>query len=290
MKGNRFSEKNGLISGMGMKSRSVRVAYWSMFSFCILLVLICVIPPLFIMLSSLKDIHEFYQIPPTVIPKTLELDKIVKVWKATDFGTAYLNSGIVIIGCVASTLLFNGMAGYALAILKPKGYKLAFGMVLFSLMMPTLINIVPVMSNLTRMGLLNNYLPLWLGFGCNAFQIVLFKSFFDGIPSALIEASRLDGCNALRTFSRIVLPMSKPIVMVVSILTVNSAWSDFLMPFLVLRDERMKTVMVKIYTMTNFPKDQQMVALLFAILPPAIIFIFFSKYFTEGVAIGSVKG
>lgn len=275
---------------MDMKRPSVKIFYWCLFAFCILLVFICFIPPLYILLSSLKNINEFYQIPPTIIPKTLELDKIVRVWEDTNFGRAYINSIIVIAGCVAATLIFNGMAGYTIAILKPKGYKLAFGAVLFSLMMPTLINIVPVMVNLTNLNLLNNYLPLWLGFGCNAFQIVLFKSFFEGIPSALIEASRLDGCNSLKTFTHVVMPMSKPIIMVVSILTVNSAWSDFLMPFLVLRNENMKTVMVKIYTMTNFPKDQQMVALLFAILPPTIIFIFFSKYFTEGVSVGAVKG
>lgn len=290
MKHNRFQNKYGLISGMDMKRPSVKIFYWCLFAFCILLVFICFIPPLYILLSSLKNINEFYQIPPTIIPKTLELDKIVRVWEDTNFGRAYINSIIVIAGCVAATLIFNGMAGYTIAILKPKGYKLAFGAVLFSLMMPTLINIVPVMVNLTNLNLLNNYLPLWLGFGCNAFQIVLFKSFFEGIPSALIEASRLDGCNSLKTFTHVVMPMSKPIIMVVSILTVNSAWSDFLMPFLVLRNENMKTVMVKIYTMTNFPKDQQMVALLFAILPPTIIFIFFSKYFTEGVSVGAVKG
>ena len=286
----RFLGKRGIISGMDMKRPSVRIAYWTLFAFCILLVLICLVPPLYVMLSSLKNIQEFYQVPPTIIPKTLELGKLKTVWQDTAFGSAYISSLIVIVGCVASTLLFNGMAGYALAILKPKGHKFAFAMILFSLMMPTLINIVPVLVNLTNMKLLNNYLPIWLGFGCNAFQVVLFKTNFESLPPSLIDAAKLDGCNALRTFTRIVLPMSKPIVMVVTVLTVNAAWSDFLMPFLVLKAESLKTVMVKIYTMTNFPKDEQMVALLFAIIPPTIIFCFFSKYFTKGVSVGAVKG
>lgn len=287
---NRFWGKRGIISGMDMRRPSVKIAYWCLFAFCILLVLICLVPPLYVMLSSLKNIDEFYQVPPTIIPKTLELDKLVTVWKDTSFGSAYVSSLIVIVGCVASTLLFNGLAGYALAILRPRGHKYAFALILFSLMMPTLINIVPVLVNLTKMKLLNNYLPLWLGFGCNAFQVVLFKTSFESIPPALIDAAKLDGCSALGIFGRIVLPVSKPIVMVVTVLTVNAAWSDFLMPFLVLKDESLKTVMVKIYTMTNFPKDEQMVALLFAIIPPTIIFCFFSKYFTQGISVGSVKG
>lgn len=278
---------------MDMKRPAARTAYWFLFAFCVLLVLICVIPPLYVMLSSLKSDAEFNQMPPTIIPHSLDLSKLKFIWENTNFGLAYTNSLIVIVGCVAATLIFNGMAGYTISILKPKGYKLAFSLIMFSLMMPTVINVVPVLVNLTKLKLLNSYLPLWLGYGCNAYQIVLFKSFFDGIPPALIEASRLDGCNALKTFTRVVLPMSKPIVMVVSILTVNAAWSDFLMPFLVLKDDRMKTVMVKIYTMSQglqYTPAQRMVAVLFAIVPPTIIFCFFSKYFTEGVAIGSVKG
>lgn len=285
--------KYGLISGMDMKRPAARAVYWILFAFCVFLVLICVIPPLYVILSSLKSDAEFNLTPPTIIPHTIELSKLKYIWENTNFGMAYVNSLIVIVGCVAATLVFNGMAGYTISILKPKGYKFAFGIIMFSLMLPTVINVVPVLANLMSLNLINSYIPLWLGFGCNAYQIILFKTFFDGISPSLIEASKLDGCNSIKTFTRVVLPMSKPIVMVISILTINAAWSDFLMPFLVLKDDSMKTVMVKIYTMSQgllYTPSQRMVAVLFAIVPPTIIFCFFSKYFTEGVAIGSVKG
>lgn len=286
-----WETKTGILSNMDLKRTKAKVAYWCLFGFCILLVLICLLPPLYVMLSSLKSVQEFYSVPPTIIPQTFEPEKIISVWQQTNFGMGYVNSLIMIVGCVAATLLFNGLAGYTLAILKPKGYKVAFGVILGSMMMPTLINIVPVMVNLTNLKLLNNFLPLWLSYGANAFQIMLFKSFFESLPYSLVEAARLDGCSSLGVFGRIILPMSKPIAMVVTVLTVNNAWSDFLMPYLVLRDQNMMTVMVKIYDMNHahFPKDQQMIALLFAIVPPAIIFLFFSKYFTQGVAIGAVK-
>ena len=286
-----WASKSGVLSGMDLKRPGAKVIYWVLFGFCMLLVLICLLPPLYVMLSSLKSVQEFYAVPPTIIPQTFEPVKVLEVWKQTNFGLGYINSLIMIAGCVGATLIFNGLAGYTLAILKPKGYKVAFGIILGSMMMPTLINIVPVMVNLTNLKLLNNFLPLWLSYGANAFQIMLFKSFFESLPVSLVEAARLDGCSSLGVFGRIILPMSKPIAMVVTILTVNNAWSDFLMPYLVLRDQKLMTVMVKIYDMNHahFPKDQQMIALLFAIVPPAIIFLFFSKYFTEGVSIGAVK-
>ncbi|NLZ91029.1 MAG: carbohydrate ABC transporter permease [Clostridiales bacterium] len=292
MKSSKLATKTGIISAMDLKRTSTRVFYRFLFAFCILMVLICLLPPLYVMLSSLKSVQEFYSIPPTIIPRTFEPYKIIDVWVKTNFGRHYINSLIMIAGCVASALVFNGMAGYTLAILKPRGYKIGFAVIMWSLMMPTVINIVPVMVNLTKIGLINSFLPLWLGYGANAFQVMLFKSFFESLPVSLVEAARMDGCTSLKIFTRIILPMSKPITMVIAVLTVNSSWSDFLMPYLVLKDKNLMTVMVKIYDMANshFPKDYQMVALLFAIVPPAIIFIFFSKYFTQGVSIGSVKG
>ena len=292
MRSKKLSQKTGILSAMDLKKPSARVVYWILFAFCLLMVLICLLPPLYVMLSSLKSVQEFYQIPPTIIPETFEPQKIVEVWTTTNFGQHYISSLIMIVGCVAATLIFNGMAGYTLAILKPRGYKFAFWLIMASLMMPTVINIVPVMVNLTKLKLINNYLPLWLGYGANAFQIMLFKSFYESLPYSLVEAARLDGCTSMGVFSRIILPMSKPITMVITVLTVNASWSDFLMPYLVLKNKDKMTVMVKIYDMANstVSKDYQMVALLFAIIPPAIIFLFFSKYFTQGVSIGAVKG
>ncbi len=293
MKNDRFLDKYGLISKMDMKRPTARVFYWLLFALCCFLVLICLLPPLYVILSSLKTDAEFNRIPPTIIPHSFDLSKLKYIWENTNFGTAYFNSLMVIIGCVASTLIFNGLAGYTISILKPKGYKFAFWLIMFSLMIPTVINMVPVFSNVSQLGLMDTYFPIWLSYGCNAYQIVLFKSFFDGISPSLIEAAQLDGCSAMKTFTRIVLPISKPIVMVISILTVNAAWSDFMLPYLVLRDEQMKTVMVKLYGMQTgqlYTHSQIMVAVLFAIIPPTIIFCFFSKYFTEGVSIGSVKG
>lgn len=112
------------------------------------------------------------------------------------------------------------------------------------------------------------------------------------LPDGRFEAIRLPGAQCReREIERTPLGAGR-LTMVITVLTVNASWSDFLMPYLVLKDKDKMTVMVKIYDMANstVSKDYQMVALLFAIIPPAIIFLFFSKYFTQGVSIGAVKG
>ena len=158
MKSSKLETKTGIISAMDLKRTSTRVFYRFLFAFFILMVLFCLLPPLYVMLSSLKSVQEFYSIPPTIIPRSFEPYKIIDVWVKNNFGRHYINSLIMIAGCVASALVFNGMAGYTLAILKPRGYKIA--VIMWSLMMPTVINIVPVMVNLTKIGLINSFLPL----------------------------------------------------------------------------------------------------------------------------------
>ncbi|WP_320986845.1 carbohydrate ABC transporter permease, partial [Hungatella effluvii] len=134
--------------------------------------------------------------------------------------------------------------------------------------------------------------PMWLCAGANAFNILLFKNSFDSLPVSLVEAARLDGCGRIKVFSRIILPLSKPIIAVVAIFTVNSAWGDFLLPYLVLPSRSRQTVMLQLYNAQSsysFPLDQQLVSIVFAIFPPIIIFFIFQKYIMGGATLGGVK-
>ncbi|WP_242851285.1 carbohydrate ABC transporter permease [Clostridium sp. DMHC 10] len=161
-------------------------------------------------------------------------------------------------------------------------------------MVPATTNLVPIFKNIVGVHLTNSFIPLWLSFGANAFNVLLYKSFFDGIPRSLIEAARLDGCNDFQIFYKLILPLSKAVNMVVIIFSLNAAWSDFLLPMLVLKDTDKYTVMLKIYYMSTgnnaFSVDYRLLALGFSIIPPAILFIFFQKYITKGLALSGIKG
>jgi multiple sugar transport system permease protein len=287
------SKTTGIINFLDLRKPAVKAFYYILLFISCCIAFVCLAPPLWVFLSSLKNIKEFAQVPPTIIPHTFEPQKIITTWKTLNFTKYYINSFIMVAGSVVCAIVFNGLAGYVISIIKPRGYRFVFNLILWSLMIPATINLVPIFKNIVALKLNNSYIPLWLTYGANAFYVLLFKNFFDEIPREVIEAAKIDGCPNLRLFCKIVMPLSVPIIMVVTIFSINASWSDFLLPYIVLKNRESYTVMIKIYEMsfgnTWMSADMKMLAVLYAILPPVVLVIFFQKYLTQGVVIGSLK-
>ena len=289
----------GIISKFDMQNPSVKVLYGVIWFFMILAVLICFLPPLWCMTSALKDSREFFSVPATLIPRSFHPEKLWETWEMLNFGQAYINTVIVLCGSLVMSLVCNGMMGYVLSRLRPRGYKLVLSLVLWTLMLPQSVSQVPLFKNFLSLPILGiniteSYLPMWLLAGANAFYVLIFKSFFDSIPQSLIEAARLDGCTNLGIFFRVMLPLSKPVLMVIAIFTINASWSDFFWPYLVLGSRsELYTVMVKIFYMagsSGYSEDIQVVALIFTIIPPTILFLFFQRYIMSGFTLSGIKG
>lgn len=289
----------GIISKFDMQNPSVKVLYGLIWFFMILAVLLCFLPPLWCMTSALKDSREFFSVPATLIPRSFHPEKLWETWEMLNFGQAYINTVIVLCGSLVMSLVCNGMMGYVLSRLRPRGYKLVLSLVLWTLMLPQSVSQVPLFKNFLSLPILGiniteSYLPMWLLAGANAFYVLIFKSFFDSIPQSLIEAARLDGCTNLGIFFRVMLPLSKPVLMVIAIFTINASWSDFFWPYLVLGSRsELYTVMVKIFYMagsSGYSEDIQVVALIFTIIPPTILFLFFQRYIMSGFTLSGIKG
>lgn len=289
----------GIISKFDMQNPSVKVLYGLIWFFLILAVLLCFVPPLWCMTSALKDSREFFSVPATLIPRSFHPEKLWETWEMLNFGQAYLNTIFVLCGSLIMSLVCNGMMGYVLSRLRPRGYKLVLSLVLWTLMLPQSVSQVPLFKNFLSLPILGiniteSYLPMWLLAGANAFYVLIFKSFFDSIPQSLIEAARLDGCTNLGIFFRVMLPLSKPVLMVIAIFTINASWSDFFWPYLVLGSRsELYTVMVKIFYMagsSGYSEDIQVVALIFTIIPPTILFLFFQRYIMSGFTLSGIKG
>lgn len=287
----------GIISKFDMQNPSVKVLYGLIWFFLILAVLLCFVPPLWCMTSALKDSREFFSVPATIIPRSFHPEKLWETWEMLNFGQAYLNTIFVLCGSLIMSLVCNGMMGYVLSRLRPRGYKLVLSLVLWTLMLPQSVSQVPLFKNFLSLPILGiniteSYLPMWLLAGANAFYVLIFKSFFDSIPQSLIEAARLDGCTNLGIFFRVMLPLSKPVLMVIAIFTINASWSDFFWPYLVLGSRsELYTVMVKIFYMAGwYSEDIQVVALIFTIIPPTILFLFFQRYIMSGFTLSGIKG
>lgn len=228
-------------------------------------------------------------------PEHFRLSKIFDSWERLNVGKYYLNSIIVVAGSVVSAVLFNGLMAYVISVLKPAGHKIIYALLLMTMMIPAVTNMRTLLGNIAKLGLMQKYLPLWLSYGANVFYIVMFKTYFDSIPKPLIEAARLDGASNWQIFTRIVFPLSLPIVMVVSIFAINASWSDFLLPYLVLNSVPDKqTLMVRIYSVNMNPpsgmtQDQILMLIGLSIIPVLILFGIFQRQITDSVATTGIK-
>ena len=290
------NKRIGIISEIDYANKPAKILYWSLFALMCIIAFVCIAPPIWVILSSLKDTKEFYAIPPTIIPRSFNPEKIVEAWNTFDFSRYYLNTIIVTAGAIIMSVVCNGLAGFVLSKLKPKGSGLVFALILGSMMVPNTVSMVPVYQNIVSFPILgfnmiNTIWPMMLMAGCNAFQTIVYKSFFDGIPSALIEAGKIDGCNEIQSFIKIVIPLSKAVVFTSMILTFNAEWGSFFWPFLVLRDKEVYTVIVEVFKIRNsIAQDQVLMILSFAIIPPAIMFMIFQKNIMQGLTMSGIKG
>lgn len=286
-----FDDKDyGFISKIDLKQKRIKLLYGLIMLGAFIAILVCIFPPLWVILSSLKDTKEFYSVPATIIPKSFNPEKLVEVWNSIGFTRYFINSLIVVFGSVISALVFNGMLAYTVSILKPKGSTFVFNSILVSMMIPNTVSMMTLFKNIVDINLLNSFIPLILGAGANAYFCILYKQFYDAIPRSYVEAARIDGCSKLKIYTHIITPMSKAVNVVIMIFALNGAWSDFLMPYLVLRKDHVRTVMVKLFSMTSLPQDYIVVALFFTIVPPVILFSFFQKNMINGISVGGIKG
>lgn len=284
--------RTGIIRDYDMHSPSVRVGYAFIYAVCLIMVVICIFPLVWVILAGFKDLKELRS-STSIVPQAFSLAPFVKTWNQLGLGKNYLNSLISVSGSIVCALLFNGLLGYGLAILKPRGSGVVKKLVMLSLLVPATISIVPLFMNIQRLKMGNSFLPLWLSYGANAMYVVLFIQFFESLPSSMIEASRIDGCTPLQTFFHVVLPLSKPICAVVTIFTINASWSDFLLPYLVLRGGALQTVMVRLFvfsTEQTVNADAMMRSVVFSMIPPIILFILFQKQLTENTVSSGIKG
>lgn len=286
-----YKNKMGLIGSLDINRPKYKILYWAIFCILIILAIICIVPPLWIMLSSVKDIKEFYATPPTIIPHTWNFKKVIDAWNKYSFVKYYINTGVLTLGCILSAVCINGLAGYVLSKLKPKGVTLIFALIMWSMMIPSQTSMVPIYKNIVSLNMINTHMPMYMMYASRAFKVIVFKNFFDSIPDSLLESARLDGCRELGIFTKIILPLSKAGVATMVILTLKESWSEFFWPFLVLRDRDKYTVMVEMYMIQNqIAVDELVILISFSIIPPVILFLIFQKNIMQGFASSGIKG
>jgi multiple sugar transport system permease protein len=285
------TQNNGVIRDFDLNQGSVRVLYNFFLLFGIVVSVVGIAPMIWVFLSGFKDIRELLR-ESTILPQSFDFNRYITTWTQLNFIRFYRNSFISVLGSVVCAVFFNGLLGYALSKVRPAGSKVVYALVLWCLLIPATTSVVPLFINIVKVGLHGTFIPLWLSIGANAFFVVLFKSFFDELPQSLIEAAKIDGAKDFTIFMKIAVPLSKPIIMVITVYAINAAWSDFLLPFLVLRGSGLETVMVRLFEFRQGRTNDADIlrAVVFGIVPPIFLFIFFQKQITGMALQTGIKG
>lgn len=290
---NSYRNKNdGTIRYFDLKRRSNRVGVILIYLIEIIFTIIFLYPVIWVLMASLKGTIELKS-STALLPKEIDWEGIIRTWKRSKLGTAYLWSAYECVGAMACAVVFNGIAGYFLGILKPRGHQWLWRLLMALMLIPGACNFVYLYKEFVALGLNKGMIwPLFLSAGAAPSTILIFKTFFENIPKDYIEAARLDGASNVGIFFRIVAPLSKPIVTLTAINAFIGAWSNFLMPYLCLANTGRETVMVRLYQNSGagaVQSDQLRIAL-FAIIPPMLIFAIFQKYISNNDANAGVKG
>lgn len=284
-------KEDGVIRFYDVKSHKTKFWIVMIFIACCLMALIALFPVFWLVCSSLKDLTEYLSTN-QILPQHADWEGWIKTWNDFGFTKYYINSGISVAGGVLCAVFFNGLLAYVLAILKPVGHKIVLALVMWCLLIPPTTSFVALFVNIKKLGLTGSFTPLWLSMGANAYWVILFKNYFESLPKDFIDAAQLDGCSDFRVFTRIILPLSRPILVVVAIFAICAAWSDFLMPYLLLGGTDKETVMVKLFSFQNSIKTNQIDiirAVLYSVIPPTILFALFQKQIMGGVMSGGIK-
>ena len=231
----------------------------------------------------------------SILPQRWTLDSYKAFFNFSPYSLKWiLNSFIVAGAVVIGNVIFASMAGYAFAKIDFKGSKWLFGLMLVAMMIPYQVTQVPLYILIAnKLKMTNTYAAMILPGIVTSYNIFLAKQFFQSIPTPLIDSAKLDGCNQMGIFIRIVLPLSKTVLAVMAINTFMSSWNTFFWPFLVTSKEQMFTIQVGLKTF-KFANETlfapMMAGATLSALPMFILFFALQKYFLEGVTIGAVKG
>jgi multiple sugar transport system permease protein len=250
--------------------------------------------PMFWMVSaSLMPSGEASTFPPHFLPTTVTFEHYLSLFTRLSIGRYLFNSALIAITVTATSLLINGMAGYAFAKLRFRGRDRLFRALSGGLVLPVQVAMLPLFLLLKNMGLINTYWGVIIPGMSSIFGIFLVRQYALAIPDEMLDAARVDGASEFRIFWSIVVPGIVPILATLAIWTFLATWNDFMWPLIVLSDEAHYTLPVALANLSGEhvqDTELMMAGSVITIIPVMLVFLFLQRYYIQGVMAGSVKG
>ena len=287
----------GILSSFDRRKRSVRFTMRGVHVFLFGgLVLAGLGPIIWLAKAAVTSTQDTISTPLALWPNGIDWANLSQAWVDVEVGKYFVNTIVIALGAWFMCLAVATTGGYVLSVLKPRYAPILNGAVLATLFIPSVVLLVPLYLTIVRplvgTSLLNNYLAVWLPTAANAFNILLVKRFFDSLPREVFEAARTDGAGPFRVFWSIVLPMSRPILGVVSVFAIIGSLKDYLWPSLVLPDPAVQPLGVRLPAIqSQVELDVFLAALAISTIIPIVLFLAFQRVFLRSAGLGgAVKG
>ncbi len=276
------------------KQRS-RISVFEILGFLLVMAgaLVMIIPFIWIISASLKDSTTFFNAD--WFSRPFHWENYIQVLTRLNFGQYFFNTVKITVLSTIGALLSCSLTAFALSRLKFPGRDLLFSFILVSIFIPTQVTLIPTFIIFKNLGMYNSHLPLILpSFFGNAFGIFLLRQFFMTIPEELSEAATVDGCGPFRLYYQIYLPLAKPVLITLAVLSFQNTWGDIMGPLIYLSDKSLYTIVLGLRLIASsqfLPQPQlEVTGDLFLIIPVLIIFIVAQRYFTQGIQTTGLKG
>jgi multiple sugar transport system permease protein len=296
----RASATRTLISDVQLNRAGSRIIYRVVLTVVIVgFTLVFIGPMYFLFTDGLKSTQEAISTPPTLYPHHLYPGTYVQAYNRVDVGRLLWNTVYYAAGALAFQLIFDVAAAYSLSKLRPIFGNGVLFLMLATLMIPATVLVVPQYVTMANLPILNLNLigtpeAIWLPSVANAFNIFLLKRFFDSVPSDYLDAAKVDGASSTRILVKIVLPISRPIIAVVSIFGLVAVWKDFLWPLLVEYGytPTRETLNVGIWQASQGSVSQNLIiaASAMAAIPTIVFFLIFQRNIMAGLTAGGIRG
>jgi multiple sugar transport system permease protein len=260
----------------------------------LMLISVLTLMPLAWMVSaSLMAPGEASRFPPPLLPQAPTLANYRELFATVGIGRQFVNSLVMATGATALSLTFNVAAGYAFAKLRFAGRERLFRTLLGALVIPAQVTMMPLFLMLERMGLVNTLPGVLVPWLAGVFGIFLVRQYALSIPDELLEAARVDGASEWRIFRDVVLPLLKPVLITLALLSFLGAWNDFMWPLIVLSDRDLQTLPVVLAALSRehvSDTELMMAGAVVTVLPVLVLFLALQRYYMQGLLMGSVKG
>ena len=292
------SADRSILSAADWRQRRIR---WTMrglhVAVLVFLLVIGLGPLLWMLKASITSTQDTLRYPMALWPNGFDLSQFATAWNRVHIDRYLFNTLLVALGSWVVQIVVATTAGFALAVLRPRGARLLSGLVIATLFVPPIVLLVPLYLTvldvpIVHWRLVDSYWAVWLPAGAGALNIILMERFFANLPREIFEAARVDGAGPFRLFWSIVLPMSRPIVGVVSVFAVIATWKDYLWPLLVLRDPAIQPLSVRLPILApTTDLGVFIAALTISSIIPIALFLVFQRLFLQGGGLGgAIKG